>query len=305
MERGLLSDENLGELYDDVVWMYLFQDFSHSEPDRAAERIAIRFGITSWPQHFLVDPHSLEVLADTGRSLESFRRAFADAKVEERRGVTTKELVEADELAARLEREVDVAEAKRYLEHDDVVVRYRAIQRLEESAPEAIAEAASTLLTVPHDQTRFLVCQVLAAAGDARANDRLEEIVQRPDGSRNPNVLRIHAVRALSRCGDGRSIPAIAPFAQSGEYYNGLTGVAIDSLVAIAARAPRERSAVAEVLKVAFPQPKADVDEREQRACRALAQRVHEGLETVTGEEQPFPEVYDERERERLVALWR
>ena len=34
-------------------------------------------------------------------------------------------------------------------------------------------------------------------------------------------------------------------------------------------------------------------DERERRPCRALAQRVHAGLEAVTGEDRPFPDTYD------------
>ena len=36
MERGLLSRPELASSYDDVVWMYLFQDFSHSDADRQA-----------------------------------------------------------------------------------------------------------------------------------------------------------------------------------------------------------------------------------------------------------------------------
>ena len=81
MERGLLSDKKLEASYGDVVWMYLFQDFSRNEVDRAAERVAVRFGISSWPQHFLVDPYTLSVLADTGRSLETFRAAVDKARV--------------------------------------------------------------------------------------------------------------------------------------------------------------------------------------------------------------------------------
>ena len=85
MERGLLSDEKLSRFYDDVVWMYLYQDFSENEQDRAAKRVALRFGISSWPQHFLVDPFSLETIGDTGRSLASFERAIQRARVGEPR----------------------------------------------------------------------------------------------------------------------------------------------------------------------------------------------------------------------------
>src|SRR5690606_32833596 len=156
MERGLLSDPQLAEHYDDVVWMYLFQDFSGSAADRAAERVAIRFGITTWPQHFLVDPYSLDVLADTGRRLETFRAAVERAEVTRRDAASNADdLAAADALAARLEGEVDVAEAERALEHADPVVRYRALEQLEERAPESILAAADRLLALPHDQTRF------------------------------------------------------------------------------------------------------------------------------------------------------
>ena len=305
MEKGLLSDPKLSELHDDVVWMYLFQDFSHSEADRRAERVAIRFGITSWPQHFLVDPYTLDVLADTGRSLATFEAAVAGAKVTKQTRTTTDAYLEVDRLAARLEGdEVTVDEAKRYLDHGDVVVRYRAIQRLEATAPAEIAEAADALLEIPHDQTRFLVCKVLAQSGDARAKNRLEQLLRSPDGSKNPNVLRIQAVGALARCGDAETVAVIAPFASSGVYFNGLTGTSVDALVAIAERMPNARKAVCEVLASAFPEPEGQADERARRACRALAQRVHEALRIVTGEERPFPAEYDPATRKRLIEQW-
>jgi hypothetical protein len=305
MERGLLSDHELSSSYDDVVWMYLFQDFSHSPADRAAERVAIRFGITSWPQHFLVDPYTLAVIGDTGRELASFRRAVAEAAVGEPGPQTSSDLVAADALAARLEdprASSDLARA--HLEHCDVVVRYRAVQLLAQSEPESLVAVADELLSTPHDQIRFQVCQVLAEYGDGRAREALELLVQEPRPSRTPNVLRIRAVTALGRCGGPESIAVIAPFAASGAYFNGLTGVSIQTLVTLASRFPEHTGTVRATLKRAFPALPENPDERELRACTGLAKRVHSALAAVTGEDRPFPAVYDEASRRLLMADW-
>jgi hypothetical protein len=104
MERGLLSDQKLAEFYDEVVWMYLYQDFSDSPEDKEAQRVAIRFGISSWPQHFLVDPYTLEVIDSTGRSLDSFKNAVQRAEVGEPGALTNKALREADARAAEFEK---------------------------------------------------------------------------------------------------------------------------------------------------------------------------------------------------------
>ena len=61
------------------------------------------------------------------------------------------------------------------------------------------------------------------------------------------------AVRALSTCGDLASVTAIAPFARSGAYFNGLTGTAIDALAAIAKRDPAARAAVRRVVEQLAP----------------------------------------------------
>lgn len=305
MEKGLLSDERLQASYDDVVWMYLFQDFSGSPADRTAERVAIRFGITSWPQHFLVDPRTLAVLADTGRSLESFQRAVERARPAEAGPATTDSLRAADALAAQLEQASDAATLREHLQHEDVVVRFRALQRLLEQDPDSVVAAAETLLATPHDQIRFQVCTLLAKSGDPRAKPQLEALLRTPEPSKNPNVLRLHCVRALARCGDAGSIDVIAPHASSGAYFNSLTSASIDALVAIAQRLPEGRDAAHAVLLRAFPTAKEEADAREQRACRALAQRVHEALQSLTGEQRPFPEQYDAAARTSLIDGWR
>ena len=172
MERGLLSDQKLAEFHDEVVWMYLYQDFSDSPADRKAQRVAIRFGINSWPQHFLVDPYALEVIGNTGRSLASFSNAAERAKISKRSGdsLTDKALREADARAADLERNLTADTAKAALKDEDSVVRLRALQYLQDWQPEAITAAATELLTVANDHVRFLVCEVLRKSGSTRGS---------------------------------------------------------------------------------------------------------------------------------------
>ena len=130
---------------DEVVWLYLYQDFSDSEKDRSAQRVAIRFGISSWPQHFLVDPNTLEVIGDTGRSPASFKSAVRRARIGKPGSLTNKALREADARAANLEGDLTDEEAISGLADNDPVVRFRALQHLEDSRPEAIASEAAAL----------------------------------------------------------------------------------------------------------------------------------------------------------------
>jgi len=78
----LLPNPALKKNYDEVVWVYVYRDFSKNKRDRAAERISLRFGVTSWPQLFLVDPATMKILRHTGRSVESFQKAVAATSVE-------------------------------------------------------------------------------------------------------------------------------------------------------------------------------------------------------------------------------
>lgn len=307
MERGLLSAKDLATDYDSVVWMYLFQDFSHGEADRAAERVAIRFGISSWPQHFLVDPVTLGKVADTGRELATFRAAVATAQQALAPGParpTVEELAAVDALAASLETSTGVAAAKRHLQHADRVVAFRALQTVLQHAPQDLVADAGRLLLVPNDQIRGSICDVLATHGDATARDALHALVRDPVASENPNVLRIRATKALARCGDASSLPIVAPFATSGAYRNGLTNVAIQTVVTIAERAKCTPAATAILAEAYPPVPAATDDERERRMCEGLAKKVHETLGKLTGKQVAFPATYDAEARTRLVRSW-
>lgn len=304
MERGLLSAPELAAHYDDVVWFYLFQDFSKSPADRAAERLAIRFGISSWPQHFLVDPHNLTKLADTGRSLPTFAAAVAAAKV--RSGPadpTPKELAALDALAQKLEDGGEVKLAKQHLHHTDRVIACRALQLLAERAPDAIVADAGRLLAVPNDQIRGIVCDLLAKHGSTAIRDVLHGLVERPAPSENPNVLRIRAVTALARCGDESTVALLGPLA-NGPANNGLTTTAIRTLAALGAREPKARPAAVRVLVAAFPAPAAGTDAAAARMQIGVAKAVHQALQELTGKQVPFPETWDEAARRKLAKAW-
>jgi len=298
----LLPDPQLAPTYGNAVWLYVFRDFSGSAEDRAAERVSLRLGMTAYPQHLLIDPATMEILADTGRSVESFLAAVGRARVEPKGEGAAKRIEEAEQRAAALEKSGAVAAARRALDDPDVVVRYRALQILSGKEPEAIAERAEALLATPHDPIRFEACRALRKAGEAKAAPFLEALLARPGQSLNPNVLRIEAAGALGACGSAGSIGALAPFAASGEYRNGLTGAAIDAIAAIAGRDKQARRPARDALREAYPPPQKE--ESERRMVEALAKRVHAALEQITGKRVAFPALYDEAARAKLVKGW-
>jgi len=306
MEKGLLADKALAADYDAVVWMYLFQDFSQSDADRAAERVAIRFGISSWPQHFLVDPFTLAKVADTGRDLRSFRAAVHGTKIAPSECTpSVVELAAADALAKKLEKGADVALAREHLQHDDRVVACRALQLLAKKAPKELVAHSESLLVVPNDQIRGIVCDILAEHGDVEAKDVLHDLLRDPGQSENPNVLRIRATKALARCGDASSLPVIEPFATSGHYRNGLTMIAIRSIATIAGRSKKSKADAVAILAKAYPPLPAGTDAAtELRMCETLAKGVHDVLSELTGKRVEFPAEYTDASRTVLMQSW-
>lgn len=297
----MLPDPALKPAYEKIVWLYVYRDFSKSPSDLAAERVSLRLGMTSYPQHLLVDPSTLEILADTGRAVPGFLDAVERTKVRKGEGAAAR-IREAEERAAALERSGSVASAKKALADEDVVVRYRAVQILAEKEPRSIAAEAEALLATPNDPFRFEVCRALKKTGDGQAARILERVLSDPEQSLNPNVLRIEAAGALAACGDRESVKALAPFATTGEWRNGLTGIAVDVIAEIAKREKAARPAAKEALLAAYPKPSADPNER--RGVEALAKRVHEALAAVTGKKVDFPKEYDGKALERLRKAW-
>lgn len=312
LEQQLLPHEDLKPLYDKAVWVYVFQTFQGDAMDLAAEDIAIRFGVTSWPQLLLADPRTLKTLRSAGRSVASFERAFAAAQERVASGAGSPVRVDLDGIdrlirALRAKRDPDAA--TRVLvgpasgRSDDIVARMRAAQILAEAKPDVLVEHAGALLKTDSDAFRYLVCKALADAGDVTAAPHLEALVRDPEPSMNPNVVRIRAVQALKTCGRPESIAAVGPYATTGAYFNGLTGVAVDTLAALAAKHPEHRDEIVARLRTGYPKvPKTDPDSekgmRVHRAAKGLARRIHKAV----GDPRPFPATYDEAARTLLTA---
>ena len=298
----MLPNPALKPVYDDIVWLYVYRDFSKNVADRAAERISLRFGVTSWPQHFMVDPESLDVLADTGRSVKSFLAASQRSSnvKPSRSSDALKKQRAAERRADELERKPTVRGAIEALGREDIIERYAGLRVLTAKDPKRIVAQAEALFQVGNDPFRYTVCEVLKNAAAPGAASALEAVVNKPENSRNPNVLRIRAVQALATCGDADSVPVIGKWAATGVYFNGLTGVSIDALVAIRTRLKKTRKAVDAILRTAYPAPPAaDAANRERamRSCVALAKRVHKAL----GSKKSFPKTYDEAARKKLM----
>ena len=299
VEGQLLPDKALAPTYDKAVWVYVYRTFKKDADDRAAERISLRFGVTSWPQLFLADPETFEILVHTGRSVESFTKAMNGVQMTKHASTSSHgALLRAEEAAIALETQPKVKTALKYIDGGDIVVRTRALEVLAEEQPKAIVRRAVELLQVPSDPFRYTVCQVLAKAADPKAATALESLVVDPKDSLNPNVLRMRAVQALATCGDADSVAVIAPHASSGAYFNGLTGVSVDALATIAERDKKARKPVRVALIGAYPEPPGpEKAEREARACKALAKRIHKAL----GSKLRFPSDYDAAAREKLM----
>jgi hypothetical protein len=303
MEEQLFPRAELVPVYDKAVWLYVYRDFSGDERDRADERIALRFGFSSYPQHKLVDPVSLALIGDTDRSIESFTRALSTTTVKIPRTTDAAGRLQAAEARAiRLEDKPSVKAATAALEDEDLVVRLRALEILAEEEPEAIVRRAEELLEVPSDPVRYATCRALAKSGDTSAARALDAVLADPAGSLNPNVLRMNAVNALARCGDARSVEALAPFADKSAYGNALTRSVVTSMVAIAEREKATRKAVQALLIATFPDPPEDA--QSQRIVLALATHVHDGLKTLTGKKVDFPGDYDAKSVAKLRSAW-
>ena len=124
----MLPNPAIADTYDKVVWVYVYRDFSKSKADRAAERISLRFGVSSWPQLFLADPATMKILKHTGRSVESFQKAVGATKVKPTRKLDAAErIAAAEKRAIALESRPSAKAAKKAIDDEDIVVRTRAL----------------------------------------------------------------------------------------------------------------------------------------------------------------------------------
>ena len=78
----MLPHEDLAPWYEKAVWLYVCRTWHEDEADLEAARIHDRFGVTSWPHLFLVDPADDRVLQRAGRTTQALDRAFTAAAAE-------------------------------------------------------------------------------------------------------------------------------------------------------------------------------------------------------------------------------
>jgi hypothetical protein len=314
VEEQLLPSEKLKPIHDKIVWLYVYNDFKEGEADRAATRIRIRFSVSSWPQLLLVDPYTLEVVGQTGRQVDGFIKAVENVKIERpkyaKNDELLKQLKEGEELAAQLETKPSAKLAKKALEGQDLVARFRAVEYLGKEDPGALVENAAELLKVKNDLLRYEVCKAIKSAGEKvtftdEVVTQLEDIVREPKDSRNPNVLRSHAISALAICGDAGSLEAIKPHAVEGAANNGTTGAAVDAIGAIGKRSDEAKAPAAQILMECFI-PHSDKPEDPKRTewyakmAIRIAQKAHAHLQDLTGEKVDFPKEYTEETRQAL-----
>ncbi len=322
LEKQLLPSAALEPVHDSLVWLYVYNDFQAGEADRAATRIRIRFSVSSWPQLLLVDPWTMEVVGQTGRTVESFLRAVANTTIERpdtdaNPAALLRELATAEALAERLQVEGSRELAAEAIASGDIVARFQAAAWLRANEPAALLPHADVLLQSTNDLLRYEVCQAIAALpADATVAlpdglcTRLTTLLANPGRTRNPNVLKMHVVRALARCGDAAALEAIGALAAGGAPNNSLTRTAIEAVGAIGIRDATTAKRAARILLECFPAPENDPADPERvewwrRLSRRVAETAHRQLVALTGSEPPFPDNYTDETRETLVDAFR
>jgi len=313
VERELLPNAALKPLYEKLVWVYVYNDFTKSEADLAAYRIRLRFGISSWPNLILVDPHTLGVVGDTGRSVEPFlaavdRVALKKPDVKSTKASTTR-LADADKKAAALQAKPTVEDARKALADEDIVVKTVAVEYLAAESPEALLADAPKLLAVSNDQFRSAVCEAISKLPEkATITPELRKAVEahaaEPKDSRNPNVQRINAMGALARIGNKESLEVMRKFAQEGAVNNGLTGATIRAIGAIGARDKAAKPLAIEILVNSFPPATGDDPKQAEfhtRMATGIAEAVHKQLTALTELKVDLPAKYTEETRKKLV----
>jgi Thioredoxin-like/HEAT repeats len=299
VEKELLTNPAIEPAYDKLSWFFVTRDFTEDARDRRAERVFLRFGITSYPHLLLVDPNNLEVLGETSRSVKPFLDKVNSTSVASTSSdVAVARYRMAEKRAIQLQSKPTPALIQA-LSDDDIVVQYTALRLLVKKQPSTVVERASELLQVPHDQFRFEVCDLLTRSGDRSIVPTLESILKKPINSRNPNVLRCQVMTALGKCGDASALQVMEPFAVSKEHFNGLTRISVDAVTKIGLRDPDARQKSIAILLDAFPSPNSHA------TCKILASAVHHGLVLLTEQKTPMPKVYDESSRATLIFTFK
>src|SRR5262249_47227362 len=161
--QQLLPSAALKPVYTKVSWLFVNRNFDDSPNDLLAQRIELRFGVSSYPHLLLVEPESLGVLREIGRSAPAFLDAVGNTsvKISDPKAASAK-LTQAEQRLVALNKKPTAANAKNHLNDEDIVVRFRALQLVAKWDAKVIVRHARELLDTGHDQFRYEVCDVLA-----------------------------------------------------------------------------------------------------------------------------------------------
>ena len=163
----MLPHEDLAPWYDKAVWIYVCRTWREDDADREAARIHDRFGVTSWPHLFLVDPRDDRLLRRAGRTTSTLASAFAAAAAQveplpegelqvalDAMRATQQQVVALEELTGERAAE-QRAELLARLDDPDVLVRHRALRLLTPLDVPELAQRAESLLIGGNDAIRF------------------------------------------------------------------------------------------------------------------------------------------------------
>ncbi len=301
VESEMLSSPDLKPYYDEAIWLYVYRDFQGGEADRNAERITDRYSLSSWPQLWLIDPHDLATIGETGRTVATFADAISKVEIEATKNFSVVEaLKDSEAKVVEFERNPTRDLARKLIESDDIVAQLAAVRFLaEEKNFDDITNHAQRLLAIPNDGLRYEVLDAIAETGNGSVATEIAELVNSPQPSRNFNVLRSHAIKALASCGDASSIAVIAPHAQ-GTARNSTARVSIQAMLKLLSSHPDCKAEVIRALLDSFP----PIEKGVERLVSAHAKMVHESLVELTGSDDIFPESYNEESRTQLIKQW-
>lgn len=249
----MFPSPQLKSIYDRFVWVFQSNRFGKSPEDDAIGRMEMRFGVTSYPRTYIVDPRTLEVIGNFGRTEKQILAAAEQANLRPGASTVLPDLAEIDALAEEVQLSDSAELAKRHLEHTDIVVSTCAVKVLARKDPAFLASKARELLLNESDIVRFAVLRVIPDHPDTGLRDTLAGFVANPKGSRNPNVLRCLSLEALGACGTDKDLALIQPYAEAANPYNMLTANAVKGLLRLGKRFPGIRNECRAVLKRSYP----------------------------------------------------
>ncbi len=301
VESEMLSSPDLKTYYEKAIWLYVYRDFKGGEADRVAERITNRYSLSSWPQLWLIDPHDLGTIGETGRTVETFAKAVAKVQIKATKDFSAVEILrESEAKVVEFERRPNREFAFKLIESNDIVAQLAAVRFLaEQKHLDDITNHAKQLLSIPNDGLRYEILKAVAETGKGDVATEIAELVRNPKPSRNFNVLRSHAIKALASCGDCSSIKVIAPHTR-GTARNSTARVSIQAMLKLLNRHPDCKAEVITALSNSFP----PIEKGVERLVSAHAKMVHQNLVELTGRDVNFPESYNERTRLQLTKQW-